>query len=71
MSNVTDPQAHDFKSMTLSDLVSTLQVEAGLEKPRSLPPLHLWNPTHCGDIGLEIRRAAGRRAGCAGSRGPG
>ena len=56
MSNVTDPQAHDFKSMTLTDLISTLQVEAGLEKPRSLPPVHLWNPTHCGDIGLEIRR---------------
>jgi hypothetical protein len=42
--------------MTLADLISTLQVEAGLEKPRSLPPVHLWNPTHCGDIGLEIRR---------------
>lgn len=22
---------------------------------RSLPPVHLWNPTHCGDIGMEIR----------------
>jgi hypothetical protein len=21
-----------------------------------LPPVHLWSPTHCGDIGLEIRR---------------
>lgn len=51
MSNATDPQA-----TTLTDLISTLQVEAGLEKPRSLPPVHLWNPAHCGDIGLEIRR---------------
>lgn len=51
MSNARDPQA-----ITLSDLISTLQVEAGLEKPRSLPPVHLWNPAHCGDIGLEIRR---------------
>ena len=51
MSNATDPQA-----TKLSDLISTLQVEAGLEKPRSLPPVHLWNPAHCGDIGLEIRR---------------
>lgn len=51
MSNATDPQA-----TKLSDLISTLQVEAGLEKPRSLPPVHLWNPEHCGDIGLEIRR---------------
>lgn len=21
-----------------------------------LPPVHLWNPVHCGDIGMEIRR---------------
>lgn len=21
-----------------------------------LPPVHLWNPPHCGDIGMEIRR---------------
>jgi hypothetical protein len=41
---------------SLADLISTLQSEAGLEKPRSLPPVHLWNPSHCGDIGLEIRR---------------
>ena len=41
---------------SLADLISTLQLEAGLEKPRSLPPVHLWNPAHCGDIGLEIRR---------------
>jgi hypothetical protein len=40
----------------LEDLVATLQSEAGLEKPRSAPPVHLWNPEHCGDIGLEILR---------------
>jgi uncharacterized protein len=51
MSNSKDP-----KATPLMDLIATLQVEAGLEKPRSLPPVHLWNPTHCGDIGLEIRR---------------
>lgn len=22
---------------------------------RKLPPVHLWNPDHCGDIGMEIR----------------
>ena len=22
---------------------------------RPLPPVHLWNPVHCGDIGMEIR----------------
>lgn len=51
MSNAIAPNA-----ISLAELVSTLQVEAGLEKPRSLPPVHLWNPAHCGDIGLEIRR---------------
>jgi hypothetical protein len=51
MSNETEP-----KAKSLLDLISTLQSEAGLEKPRSLPPVHLWNPAHCGDIGLEIRR---------------
>lgn len=27
----------------------------GSDKIRALPPVHLWNPSHCGDIGLEIR----------------
>jgi hypothetical protein len=51
MSNAKDP-----KATPLLDLIATLQLEAGLEKPRSLPPVHLWNPANCGDIGLEIRR---------------
>lgn len=51
MSKVNEPEV-----ATLSDLMATLQAEAGLEKPRSLPPVHLWNPEHCGDIGLEIRK---------------
>jgi hypothetical protein len=55
MSNASAPNALDTAG-TLADLISTLQSEAGLEKPRSLPPVHLWNPSHCGDIGLEIRR---------------
>jgi len=25
------------------------------EEGRKLPPVHLWNPDHCGDIGMEIR----------------
>lgn len=40
----------------LADLIATLQMEAGLGTPRALPPVHLWNPAKCGDIGLEIRR---------------
>jgi uncharacterized protein len=55
MSNAKAANAHDSAG-ALANLISTLQSEAGLEKPRSLPPVHLWNPTHCGDIGLEIRR---------------
>jgi hypothetical protein len=55
MSNATSG-AGGTKAKSLLDLVATLQSEAGLEKPRSLPPVHLWNPEHCGDIGLEIRR---------------
>lgn len=27
----------------------------GSDKIRPLPPVHLWHPSHCGDIGLEIR----------------
>ncbi len=31
--------------------------EAASQAPaRSLPPVHLWNPTHCGDIDIVIRR---------------
>lgn len=49
-------KADESKAASLTQLIATLQVEAGLEKPRSLPPVHLWNPAHCGDIGLEIRK---------------
>lgn len=44
------------EAKTLPDLITSLQLEAGVEKPRSLPPVHLWNPDNCGDIGLEIRK---------------
>ena len=31
--------------------------EAARRSPgRGLPPVHLWNPTHCGDIDIVIRR---------------
>lgn len=30
--------------------------QGGAGAPRPLPPVHLWNPTHCGDIGLKIAR---------------
>lgn len=32
-------------------------VEAAAQAPaRGLPPVHLWNPSHCGDIDILIRR---------------
>jgi uncharacterized protein len=56
MSNARVPNAPDTGSGSLADLIATLQTETGLGTPRSLPPVHLWNPANCGDIGLEIRR---------------
>ena len=46
--------ANGSKAKSLLDLVATLQSEAGLEKTRSLPPVHLWNPPFCGDIDMRI-----------------
>ena len=56
MSNARVPNAPETVSGSLADLIATLQTETGLGTPRPLPPVHLWNPAHCGDIGLEIRR---------------
>ncbi len=52
--------------MTERDPKSTPQALAGVEatlraimgddrSDRKLPPVHLWHPEHCGDIGMEIR----------------
>jgi hypothetical protein len=30
--------------------------KAAAAAPRGLPPVHLWNPAHCGDIDIVIRR---------------
>src|SRR5690606_32606203 len=51
MTNATAPNIP-----SLADFIATLQTEAGLGTARLLPPVHLWNPAHCGDIGLEIRK---------------
>ena len=40
----------------LSDLMKTLARTAGAEGARRLPPVERWNPAHCGDIGMEIRK---------------
>ncbi len=36
----------------LSEALSAANPSAG--SPKSLPPVHLWNPPHCGDIGMKI-----------------
>jgi hypothetical protein len=40
---------------SLSLLIRAAQ-EAGDGALRGLPPVHLWNPAHCGDIDILIRR---------------
>ncbi len=30
--------------------------QAAQSAPRGLPPVHLWNPAHCGEIDIRIRR---------------
>lgn len=36
--------------------LTALAEAAGGAKGRGLPPVHLWNPAHCGDIDIVIRR---------------
>lgn len=44
-------------STNIDLLNSTLQAIIGDgASERQLPPVHLWNPDNCGDIGMEIRK---------------
>jgi hypothetical protein len=41
---------------SLTDLLAQLAALQGKHpRERALPPVDLWNPPHCGDIGMEIR----------------
>lgn len=42
--------------MSVKPSADTLAAAAGAVAKGGLPPVHLWNPPHCGDIGMEIRR---------------
>ena len=47
-----------FANLSLEQLIAALKASA-TDAPASeqhLPPVELWNPTHCGDAGLEILR---------------
>ena len=37
----------DFSSLSLAEI-------SRLAEGRKLPPVHLWNPEHCGDSGMRI-----------------
>ena len=43
---------------SLEQLIAALKASAtdGTASEKRLPPVELWNPTHCGDAGLEILR---------------
>ncbi|MEM8636650.1 MAG: DUF1285 domain-containing protein [Pseudomonadota bacterium] len=48
----------DLKSTisTIGGVEDTLKaIAASTDDGRKLPPVHLWNPENCGDIGMEIR----------------
>lgn len=38
----------------LTDILKLVSPKGG--DPKKLPPVHLWNPEHCGDIQMEIRK---------------
>ena len=61
MSGATRPRAaHVERERPESDLAPGpyrhLAGGSGFGKAPFLSPVHLWNPGHCGDIGLEIRK---------------
>lgn len=39
----------------LAQLIAAAQT-AGEGQPRALPPVHVWNPPHCGEIDIVIRK---------------
>jgi len=43
----------DNPLVSVEDTLRAIMSEG--ENGRKLPPVHLWNPDHCGDIGMEIR----------------
>lgn len=56
MANSDKENSKDSVSDPLSAVLAALKTEAGSDGKRGLPPVHLWNPEHCGDIGMEIRK---------------
>jgi hypothetical protein len=40
----------------MADAARAAQAAAGAQPGKALPPVHLWNPPFCGDIGMKISR---------------
>lgn len=47
MAEYIQPQAPDFASTSLADILKTVS-------GKNLPPVEQWNPTHCGDSDMRI-----------------
>jgi uncharacterized protein len=58
-SNASPAGGQDKMSGSLEAAIKAAEAAAGpqdIGKSRPLPPVHLWNPPVCGDIGLKISR---------------
>ena len=50
------PNSKDVNPDWLHSVLSSLKAEAGTADGPAPPPVHLWNPDHCGDIDMRIKR---------------
>ncbi len=56
MRKTDEEKSKEVVSDPLQAVLASLKTQAGSDGKRGLPPVHLWNPEHCGDIGMEIRK---------------
>lgn len=56
MRKTEEEKSKETVSNPLESVLAALKTETGRDGSKSLPPVHLWNPEHCGDIGMEIRK---------------
>ncbi|ACT58429.1 DUF1285 domain-containing protein [Hirschia baltica] len=56
MRKTEEEKSKETVSDPLQAVLDALKTQAGEDGKRALPPVHLWNPEHCGDIGMEIRK---------------
>ncbi len=56
MKKIDEESSKETISDPLQAVLAALKTEIGADGKKKLPPVHLWNPENCGDIGMEIRR---------------